>query len=179
VEILNQIHPKIPVNLSRISELTNLHKQEAENFILELVQKMPDVGQYLPLERVFIKDTEETLTLEQLDKLYTKDKTILIKEQGIKNLRCIYCSYQLEQIETDGPIICLNCGKKTPICEICKGNIVEGENIVVIKSCGHLFHKEHILEWINAKGTCPICRKRITKVSIQIFSDFQQNNNQV
>ena len=103
------------------------------------------------------------------DKKETKtEKTEKIKEQKRK-LQCLYCEAILVEVEDEGPIVCLNCGKKAPYCEICKNIIVEGEKIVQTKPCNHIFHKNHILEWIKVKGTCPICKEPINEESLRPF----------
>ena len=72
-------------------------------------------------------------------------------------------------MEDEGPIVCLNCGKKAPYCEICKNIIVAGQKIVQVIDCGHIFHKEHIQEWIKVKGTCPVCKEKINEESIETY----------
>ena len=103
------------------------------------------------------------------DKKETKtEKTEKIKEQKRK-LQCLYCEAILVEVEDEGPIVCLNCGKKAPYCEVCKNIIVEGEKVVQTKPCNHIFHKNHILEWIKVKGTCPICKEQINEESLRPF----------
>ena len=97
------------------------------------------------------------------------EKTEKIKEQKRK-IQCLYCEANLVEVEDEGPIVCLNCGKKAPYCEICKNIIVEGEKIVQTKPCNHIFHKNHIVEWIKVKGTCPICKEQINEESLRPFS---------
>ncbi len=84
----------------------------------------------------------------------------------IKKISCFYCNAELTKPDDDGPIICLNCGKKTRSCEICKEYMITGDKLVQVISCGHVFHKNHILEWIKVKGICPICKERINEESI-------------
>ncbi|OLS32421.1 MAG: hypothetical protein HeimAB125_09170, partial [Candidatus Heimdallarchaeota archaeon AB_125] len=71
------------------------------------------------------------------------------------------------QENEDGSAACLNCGEEMPHCEICKKIIVKGEKIVQIHECNHIFHKLHIVEWINAHGSCPICKTRINEESLR------------
>ncbi|MCE7748957.1 MAG: hypothetical protein GPJ51_11205 [Candidatus Heimdallarchaeota archaeon] len=96
------------------------------------------------------------------------ERTEKIEEQKQK-IQCIYCEAVLAEIEDEGPIVCLNCGKKAPYCEICKNIIVAGEKIVQVEACNHVFHKNHIQEWIKVKGTCPICKEQINEEHLRSF----------
>ncbi|NPD89218.1 MAG: E3 ubiquitin protein ligase [Asgard group archaeon] len=86
--------------------------------------------------------------------------------ESTKKIHCFYCEAELEEIEDDGPIICLNCGKKTRTCKICMKYMVAGKELSQLFECGHVFHKDHILEWIRIKGICPICKTRINEESV-------------
>ena len=47
-------------------------------------------------------------------------------------------------------------------CCICLDDLVIGdENVVIIDSCSHSFHRHCINEWLNVNPICPICRKNI------------------
>ncbi len=94
------------------------------------------------------------------------DKVTNNQKRIIKKISCYYCNAELTKPDDDGPIVCLNCGKKTRSCEICKKYMVAGEKLVQVISCGHVFHKDHILEWIKVKGICPICKERMNEESI-------------
>ena len=84
-------------------------------------------------------------------------------------IHCIYCRSKLEEVEDCGPIVCMNCGRKTPICEICKNIIHAGEKLVQVSTCGHIFHKEHIVEWIKVRGKCPVCKEEINEDYLVAF----------
>ncbi len=47
-------------------------------------------------------------------------------------------------------------------CGVCNSKIVEGENYVLCPHCERPFHYGHLIEWVNSKPKCPICKKRIT-----------------
>ena len=45
-------------------------------------------------------------------------------------------------------------------CGICRDD-ESTENIFLITTCDHLFHKNCLLPWLEQQGTCPMCRKII------------------
>jgi len=45
-----------------------------------------------------------------------------------------------------------------PQCSICLEDFAEGEVLVKTKVCGHVFHKEHLQDWLKVHRTCPLCR---------------------
>ena len=48
---------------------------------------------------------------------------------------------------------------KNGSCIICLENIDKSKNIIKLQ-CGHDFHKECLLEWLNKNDNCPICKKK-------------------
>ena len=44
----------------------------------------------------------------------------------------------------------------------------------VTAKCGHSFEKQKILDWINKDGTCPLCRKPITKEDIKVNNELKR-----
>ena len=50
---------------------------------------------------------------------------------------------------------------KTDICNICLENIKEQ----IYMECGHSFHKECILKWLEKSNKCPCCRKILKNIS--------------
>ncbi|MHA1982859.1 MAG: RING finger domain-containing protein [Candidatus Hodarchaeales archaeon] len=47
-------------------------------------------------------------------------------------------------------------------CSICKRQIKDGEEIAKCGSCESVGHYSHLAEWVKIKGTCPVCRKKLT-----------------
>ena len=93
-------------------------------------------------------------------------KSVGKKPEKQQEVRCFKCQGELATTGREGPLICDNCGSKVPICDICKNLIIAGQKIMQVKGCEHLFHKEHIIEWINARGTCPLCKENINEESL-------------
>ena len=66
-----------------------------------------------------------------------------------------------ENIEYDGKC-CLYDGESIE-CVICKGDISDGENVVIVSQCKHTFHFDCLNEWIKWKSVCPLCYNEIPK----------------
>jgi len=55
--------------------------------------------------------------------------------------------------------MCFEKGKKLDIrCDICYDSILISNAEISAIVCGHIFHKKCILEWLEKKENCPICR---------------------
>lgn len=46
-------------------------------------------------------------------------------------------------------------------CPVCQENAKEGDRILEIHQCNHMFHEICLEPWIRQKGTCPLCRVSI------------------
>ena len=44
----------------------------------------------------------------------------------------------------------------TNICPICQENLIIDN---VSTSCGHIFHRNCLMEWLHKKNECPVCRQ--------------------
>jgi hypothetical protein len=59
---------------------------------------------------------------------------------------------------------------KCPICEMKFYDPNRNENIFSTTSCGHVYHKDCLLNWIQQNNSCPICRESCDESSIvQLF----------
>jgi len=100
----------------------------------------------------------------------TEKKKIIEKTTAEKTRAfCLFCEAELPEVQDEGPLVCLNCGKKALYCEICKNILLAGQKAVQISTCKHVFHKNHIVEWIKAKGTCPICKAKTNEEYLRPF----------
>ncbi|NPD90319.1 MAG: hypothetical protein HGN29_16525 [Asgard group archaeon] len=79
---------------------------------------------------------------------------------------CIYCGEELERPSDAGPLVCMRCGKKTPICGICNGRIEKEEEVFKATPCGHIFHRRELLDWLESNNICPVCKEKISEVDI-------------
>lgn len=69
---------------------------------------------------------------------------------------------------------CSSCDSQRSLCAICQSALSPDDTIVRTPCCQSYAHKEHIVNWISAKGYCPNCLQKIREndlVSI-IFIDY-------
>ena len=49
---------------------------------------------------------------------------------------------------------------EVPSCTVCITEIPLGERAVFLP-CGHLFHKDCLMPWLEQNNTCPVCRREL------------------
>ena len=72
IELLNTFRPNVLVTLQRISELLNIERNTAEKYIKDILNVMPEVGEYLDLEQVFIRHSVADIEIDKLLREYEK-----------------------------------------------------------------------------------------------------------
>ena len=63
-------------------------------------------------------------------------------------------------------------------CTICMEDYKPNDEVAVISSCKHFFHKKCLEDWMKQKRynpTCPMDRRRISRVNIRPRSSFQSS----
>jgi DNA-directed RNA polymerase subunit RPC12/RpoP len=83
-----------------------------------------------------------------------------------KEHKCIHCGEKIEKPQDKGPAVCMNCGKKTPVCVICGKNIEKEEEVYEMEPCGHIGHKLEVLNLLETGAQCPLCDERIEKIDL-------------
>ncbi|MHA1199401.1 MAG: RING finger domain-containing protein, partial [Candidatus Heimdallarchaeaceae archaeon] len=66
--------------------------------------------------------------------------------------------YDISEVEEDSD-------ENIPICSICKEPVNLEEKHSEIEPCGHLFHRDHLAQWISENEDCPECKKPIGKIN--------------
>ncbi|MBK5113389.1 MAG: hypothetical protein KGD59_11905 [Candidatus Heimdallarchaeota archaeon] len=72
-------------------------------------------------------------------------------------VRCYSCGEERTNINE----ICPNCGIDTVLCSVCKLPISFGSEHLECYHCQNVAHREHLLEWVKVKGTCPVCQQKL------------------
>jgi hypothetical protein len=71
----------------------------------------------------------------------------------------------VDLVENGGPHTCASRSRTTAAaatettCAICLTRLQEGDVVGNI-SCGHVFHKECLKDWLPRRNTCPLCQRR-------------------
>ena len=132
-------------------------------------QSEPSLAEFFTNQGVVLRKIKQSKLLENP----RKEVKIIVEKDTVKNIKkldeelfCYFCDALLEIVEDGGPLICLNCGKKTRKCEICMKYMVANDELVQIVDCGHVFHKNHLIEWMKVKEICPICKIELDENSV-------------
>jgi hypothetical protein len=79
---------------------------------------------------------------------------------------CFHC--QAEITETPkGKGVCMSCGEIIHFCDICQEHIFHGDTILQLEPCGHIFHKNELLDWIDSNNICPKCAVEVEFVDVK------------
>lgn len=140
-EVLDQLNPEFPINLERLAELAGLDKNLTERTLEFVLEITPEIGKYDQMSQMLVFDKPEKVR-----------KAVRSK----KRVFCPECKSKLKSTVEK----CPNCGKEFDICPICRGTITT-ETTKSCSSCGRLFHKNHLEEWMNTNSNCPICKKKL------------------
>ncbi len=88
---------------------------------------------------------------------------------------CLFCKNKIEKTDDQGLGVCSNCGKQSPHCEICKNPMTSDQPLLQAEACEHIYHEEHILEWLKIKGTCPVCKVKINEKTLRSWESSEKD----
>lgn len=57
--------------------------------------------------------------------------------------------------------------KKVEVCMICKLALKSDKPVSQCPMCQSMFHIDHIIEWLNLKGKCPVCQQNLRPESLR------------
>ena len=140
LSIFEQMNPEFPVNIDRIAELVKVEKTVAEEILIYTLNKYSKIGKYDPMSQMFVFSGDYSKKQQKKEKI----------------IKCPECKTDIGTTESK----CPKCGKEFETCSICRGIIVKGKTLKC-SSCGRLFHKEHLEEWMNTNRNCPVCKNKL------------------
>ncbi len=94
------------------------------------------------------------------------DEERLAERISKRSIRCFVCG----TIKEEADKLC-TCGSETVICSVCKLPLTYGITWAECPHCNWKAHQDHLREWIKMKGTCPVCKKNVSR------DDLLVNNN--
>ncbi len=85
-------------------------------------------------------------------------------------VRCFSCGEKRTNINE----VCPNCGIDTVVCSVCKLPISFGSEYLECYHCQNVAHKEHLLEWVKVKGTCPVCQQKLVAEKLAVAEEREK-----
>ncbi|TKR63217.1 hypothetical protein L596_027073 [Steinernema carpocapsae] len=72
------------------------------------------------------------------------------------------------------PMVTVDATQCDKQCTTCMDNLKEGDEVGRL-DCGHMFHRDCIVPWLQTRNTCPVCRAAINP-STWIVKQLEQND---
>ncbi len=151
--LLNQLYdpnPKIQVySINALTEIANQHIGEVKEilpFLTESLQKENKDPFVVPILEEAIKNISEHLYDEKITDFMTTEL-----------ISCPYCK-EFYPAKSD---VCTNCGREVAKCIICGQKLQHETDMKPCPYCKTIFHKRHILEWVQDKHNCPSCMRSL------------------
>ncbi len=140
IQLIAEFRTDIPVVITRFTQLLKITENETISLIQLLLNEGTITGEFLELENVFIKKTDDKFL--DLPNRYST---------------CYYCGNPTNKQD----ISCSGCKKEILICNVCKLPISFGEEAGKCSLCETKSHLSHIQEWVKIRGKCPTCQKKL------------------
>ncbi|OLS26329.1 MAG: hypothetical protein HeimC2_15730 [Candidatus Heimdallarchaeota archaeon LC_2] len=157
-EILEVFAP--PIHLLRIAERLNKSVDYIYDTTLLLIERKLLMGKIHTSGSIDSKDHQLELTHIESKRLET------LNEHNETNNPSIIDALQTRSECGNAQSIiartCTACGKELPFCNLCKRGYGEREVTVSCKECENIFHRQHLLAFVQSKGQCPICSVKMT-----------------
>jgi len=88
------------------------------------------------------------------------------KLKALEKTLCFYCGKEVET-SSKAKTVYMNCGEIVHYCDLCQEHILFKDKVLQIEPCGHIFHKDELLEWTEKNDVCPRCGVKIEFVNFQ------------
>ena len=151
--------------------------------IKEVTEKIDGLKYTKVIQTYVMEDRRLTLSLQKNGSPYFKGKIVWIgnKKDGTGGtLFCVDTGSEIKQInptaENTGTVI-LDTKKEiiaistvsTAKCAVCSKDIEIFDDITGCPICQAKAHREHLVDWINMKHSCPICKKSLNVSSTGVI----------
>ncbi len=103
--------------------------------------------------------------------LYLWRKGIKLKKQRAIELKnkqnfCFYCKKEVSDLQK-GKNICMSCGNPIHYCDLCQKHVFANEDTLQVEPCGHIFHRNELLDWSEENSVCPKCGEKVELVDYE------------
>jgi len=150
----NNSSPDISNNISNISLL---------------IQSLNTYHETIELYNRNVRDILSIIRIEQLNNIArtttsTRSRTNTNTFAGIRNRTPrVNLNYNIEQSEIYHGITTITYESvlNDTVCPITLEEFVIGESICKINTCGHIFKRAALTQWISSSNQCPVCRSSI------------------
>ena len=95
--------------------------------------------------------------LKPTEMSFPTDRAAIEERLAKRETRCFSCGAIMKSNQEK----CPNCEIEPVVCSVCKLPISFGSSTLQCPHCENIAHKEHLLEWIKVKGSCPICQSKL------------------
>jgi hypothetical protein len=151
--------------------------------IKEVTEKLDGLKYTKVIQTFVMEDRRLTLNLQKLGSTFFKGKIVWIgnKKDGTEGtLFCVDTGSELKQInpsaENTGTVI-LETKKEaivistvsTTKCIVCGNDLEIFDDIAGCPICQAKAHREHLVDWINMKHSCPTCKKSLNVSSTGVI----------
>ncbi|MBY9001747.1 MAG: hypothetical protein KGD64_12590 [Candidatus Heimdallarchaeota archaeon] len=92
-------------------------------------------------------------------------KTSSPNKKKTNQITCFHCGANNHLKDVDS-LFCNTCGNKNLRCKICNEFIEKNDKVSQLEPCGHIFHRDHIAEWIIDQDYCPECFQKIGELDL-------------
>ncbi|MFX1588140.1 MAG: hypothetical protein ACFFC1_08295 [Promethearchaeota archaeon] len=156
-------------------DITNEVFKEPFEVIRQIASNLEDMKYTKVIQTFVMEDRRLNLSLEREGSSYFKGKVVWIgnkKDDSEGTIFCVDNKTELKQINpnpenTEKVIldikketIKVSTASKTK-CAVCGKNIEIFDEVAGCPLCQSRAHKEHMIDWVRMKHSCPICKKSL------------------
>ena len=143
------------VALATLKQLATVYERVAWQTLMDEFHFTDDIDLQTLLFRAGLSGELE-VKIDEMTKMVRLQVVEAAEPLMPKKFACPTCGAALEPHESSCPA----CGSTFPSCIICRRPVQA--NLTKTPCCGAYAHEPHLKEWIRIRGTCPMCREKLS-----------------
>ncbi|MFX1328675.1 MAG: hypothetical protein ACFE91_11155 [Promethearchaeota archaeon] len=162
-----------PKEITKLDITNEVFKEPIE--VIKQLSSNLDLKYTKVIQTYVMEDRRLNLTLEREGSSYFKGKVVWIgnkKDDTEGSIFCVDTKDELKQInptaentekvtlDVKKDLIKISTASKTK-CSVCGKNIEIFDELTGCPICEAKAHKDHLIDWVRMKHTCPICKKSL------------------